>query len=123
MPITYKIDPVLGIVIADWIGVVSEKEITDHMKEMLGDKAAFACGKSVADLRKLTELKYKFDDIYNLSRTVIKPLLRGRRWKTAILVNDTNYFGVGLQFEWLTEGIVDSSVFTDESVAFNWIIQ
>lgn len=122
MPITYKIDPVLGIVISDWHGVVSEKEITDHMKEMLSDKEAFTCGKSIADLRKMTELKYKFDDIYHLSRTVIKPLLGGRRWKTAIIVNNTPYFAIGLQFEWLTEGIVDSSVFTEESAAFNWII-
>lgn len=120
MPIGYRIDRELGIVVTTWAGKITAATAETHYQAMLRDEEALSCGKSLADLREanLELTGFEFKEV--ITKTVL-PNLGSRRWVSAILVQKPYQFGVARQYDAFASTYSFNSIFYDYDEALNWL--
>ncbi len=122
MPITYTIDKEQNIVVVTWQGEVTEEEYRAHLRAMLQDPDALRARRCLTDLSQATALMHgaQLNAIANAEAT---PRLKGRPWKTAVLVGSTAHYGVARQYEILSQSESTDSVFRDRAAALAWLLK
>jgi len=121
MPIAYKVDVALGIVLADWRGTVTAKDITEHWTRFVADKAAMACGGAITDIS-CCDILFTPEELKAVTKKILEPALRGKNWKTAVIVKNPVQFGVTKQQEIFSETFVKMNVFYSDVMARKWVL-
>jgi hypothetical protein len=122
MPITYTVDPALGIINVVWDGEVTVDDYARHVSTLLTDPAALRVQRSLSDLRKAT-LLFTGQELQEKVKSVVIPLLQGIQWKTAILVGSPAQYGQARQFDVFAEAVLTDAIFHDYDAALSWLRQ
>lgn len=118
MPIDYRLEG--GYVRATWRGQVSADDVSAYWNRMFRDPAAYALGRSLTDARG-SEPLVTGQELNDLVQMVAVPLLRGKRWRNALLVDQPVQYGIGRQFAVFAEAITAAELFYDEAAAIAWL--
>jgi hypothetical protein len=121
MPIAYKVNAALGIVFADWRGTVTAKDIAGYWTELASDQAALACGRSITDISSC-DMQFTGEELRLLAKEILEPAIRGRNWKTAVIIKNPVHYGVTRQHEMLSEGFMNTNVFYSDVLARKWVL-
>lgn len=121
MPITYEIDPELGLVFSQFEGYIRAQDLEEHWRRLLGDPAApqrLALAAELGD----SQLLVDGEDLQRLVRTVIEPLLGERRWRFAIIAPTPTQYGLAKQFMLFAEQCGDTETFRNADAAIAWLV-
>ncbi len=122
MPISYAIDPALGIIFETWTGTVHAGDLADFWRNYLADPEVLACRRTLVDLRECG-VEVHGSDLANLIETIVLPKLGTMKWRSALLVGHAIQFGVARQYEVFADYYSRDSVFTDRQAAVSWLLQ
>lgn len=120
MPISYSIDPELGVIRERWERAVSAADLREHWMRYLADPEVLAIRKTLVDLRH-AQITFTSDELWFLIETVVVPKLGGRDWTTAIVTADRVQFGVSRQYQVFAESYSTDAIFDDEGEAVRWL--
>lgn len=87
---------------------------------MFSSPEVLATGRSLTDMRG-AEIGFTSEELRELVVKVGIPLLTGRIWRNALLVDRPVKFGVGRQFSVFTEAVANVQVFYAEAEAVRWL--
>jgi hypothetical protein len=118
--IRYAIDPEQDLILEEWDGTVSAWDLEKHWKEFLKHEAVINCRRTVVDISK-SQITVTGQDFSWLIDSLVKPVLKGRKWITAIVVTSDYQFGVGRQYGVYAESYSRDQIFKDPGEAFEWI--
>ena len=68
------------------------------------------------------EILFRGSDLAALIKSIVLPVLNGRDWKTAIVVEKPFQFGVSRQHQAFAERYSKDAIFQDMVEARNWLI-
>ncbi|HEY5810778.1 MAG TPA: hypothetical protein VIT67_22600 [Povalibacter sp.] len=122
MPITNTIDTLNGIILEVWTGEVSATDLAAYWKQLLTDPEALAIRRTLVDLRD-AHILFSGEELYDLIRTVVEPMLNGTLWHTALLVADAHQFGVSRQYQSYATVYSSDAIFYDKDAALKWLLQ
>jgi hypothetical protein len=108
------------MVLSTWEGTVQAEDLAGHWQLLMSDPKAMSCLGSIADLR-ACELAFSGETFRQLAQTIVQPALKGRLWKTAVVVQKPVHHGVARQFGAFTHGTTQVAIFTDEASAHAWM--
>src|SRR5579871_5127216 len=111
----------MNVIFEVWEGEITATELGDYWKAYLEDEEVMAIRRTLVDLRKST-LRFTGQEMWNLVESVVIPKLAGRTWKTAILVERADQFGVSRQYQVFAEYYSQDSIFYDRQLALDWLI-
>lgn len=120
MPISYSIDHEKGLIREIWNGNIAASDLSSYWRRYLTDPDVLAIRKTLVDLRQCTIL-FTGDELSALVSFLVVPVLKGRDWKTAILVDDPLHFGVSRQYQVFAEAYSKDSIFGDQAAALEWL--
>src|SRR5688572_16077788 len=113
MPIDYSIDKSNGIILEVWTGEVSSPVLAAYWKRLLCDAEALSIRRTLVDLRHC-DIQFSGEQLFDLICTVVKPMLSGRNWRTALLVGKSLQYGVSRQYQSFAEIYSEDAIFHDE---------
>jgi hypothetical protein len=87
---------------------------------LLTDPEALAIRKTLVDVRG-SRLLFTGDEMSELVASVVVPLLDGRDWISAILLEQSVHFGVSRQYQMFAERYSKDSIFHDYDQALQWL--
>ena len=122
MPITYSIDTELGAILEAWQGDVTAADLRRYWEAYLADPRVMALRRTLVDLRQ-ARILFSGAELSDLVWDVVKPVLGGRRWTTAIVVARAVQFGVSKQYQALAEAYSRDAIFEDYDEALRWLAQ
>jgi hypothetical protein len=122
MPITYSIDKLNGIILEVWTGEVSALVLAAHWKRLLVDPEALTIRRTLVDLRNC-DIGFSGEQLFDLIRNLVEPILNGREWRTALLIGKTVHFGVSRQYQSLANTYSKDAIFDDQDAALRWLTQ
>ena len=120
MGITYSIDDNQGIIRETWTGDVSALDLATYWGHYLADPRVLSIRKTLVDLRDATPT-FSGQQLSSLIREVVDPALKGRDWKTAIVVAQPVQFGVSRQYHAFAQHYSTDSIFSDPTAALAWL--
>jgi hypothetical protein len=120
MPITYTIDAGRDVIFERWSGEVSADVLESYWRDLLSDTAALECRRTVVDLRG-SQIAFNGSELRQLVRTVAVPLLDGRAWTTALVVDAPVSFGIARQYQVFADSYSSDAIFDDEDAAVAWL--
>ena len=106
---------------ATWSGEIRRDDIERHWRKLLTDDVALDIRRTVSDLRFAT-IAFRGVDFADLIRTIALPALAGRRWHTAIVVDQPLQFGVSRQYQALAEAYSRDAIFSNVDDALAWLL-
>jgi hypothetical protein len=121
MSITYRIDEDVGVIFETWKGDVSAHELGEYWKGYLADPEVMKLRRTLVDLRS-AKLMFSGSDMSVLIQTVVNPVLEGRDWKTAIVVNSPIQFGVSRQYGVFADHYSTDAIFGDVETGLAWLL-
>jgi len=121
MPISWSVDAKRHVILVKWHGIVTAGDLGNYFKTMLTDASARAICRCIADLRG-AEIQLSGGDVQAVIRDVVRPLLGGRTWTSAIVADDAVAFGTSRQYEAYSQGFNRSAIFDDEVQALTWLL-
>ena len=121
MPIEYRIDHGLGVVSHEFTGEISFADLAHHWRRLLSDPELPDPLVMFADLRRCRML-VRGEDTSRLVHAVIQPLLKGRRWVSAVVADSNAEYGVTKQFTVYSSHCGETEVFREESEAVAWLL-
>ena len=68
-------------------------------------------------------IRFTGNELSNLVSTVVTPVLNGRDWRTAIVVEEPVQFGVSRQYQVFAERFSTDAIFHDYDEALRWLLQ
>lgn len=119
MPITYQIDPELGLVYREFKGSITLDVLAQHYRDLLSDPNAEGMLAWVTDMRDCT-LELRGDDVQSLVDRTIRPLMCERRWHCAAIVRTEVQYGLTSQFALFSAECGETKVFYDLPEAIDW---
>lgn len=120
MPISYSIDAQLGIIVETWIGDVSASELAEYWRNYLADPKVLSLRRTLVDLRQANP-NFTGKELSALIASIIDPILQGRDWKTAIIVDKPVQFGISRQYHAFAEHYSLDAIFSDPALALEWL--
>src|SRR5262245_27324457 len=96
MPISYSIDKASGVILETWTGDVTAADLRAYWQGYLADPEVLALRRTLVDLRG-ANLRFNGQQLSDLVSSVVLPALKGRGWKTAIVVDRPEQYGVSRQ--------------------------
>jgi hypothetical protein len=87
MPITYTIDPENKLITEVWVGAIDAACLADYWSRLLADQEVMEIRKTLVDLRR-ADILFTGPDLLRLIQTLVLPALRGRHWKSALVVEN-----------------------------------
>lgn len=121
MAIEYTIDHERSVILETWLGAVTAQELANHWRRLLVDPDALAIRRTLVDLRNCT-IEFTGSDLASMVTSVAVPLLAGRDWKSALLIEKTVHFGVSRQYQVFAENYSQDAIFYDEEDAMRWLL-
>lgn len=121
MPITYSIDRENRIIEEKWTGTVTREELADYWVRYLGDPEVLDIRRTLVDLRE-SDITFIGSEMENLVQSLVLPALKGRDWKTAIVVSEPLQFGVSRQYQVFAERYSKDAIFDDINEAKCWLL-
>jgi hypothetical protein len=122
MPISYSIDTQHGVIVEVWVGDVFARDLADYWRGYLQSPEVLALRTTLVDLRQAT-LLFSGRELEGLIRTIVDPILKGRDWRTAIIVDEPAQFGVTRQYQVFAERYSSDAIFSDRESALRWLTQ
>jgi hypothetical protein len=120
VPISYKVDDSAGIVVEKWIGDITSQVLKDHWRSLTSDPVAMACKGALADISGCS-LRFSSEELDQLIRSIVRPGIGGRPWKSAVVVAQLVQHGVARQYGALTDSKNEIEIFTDSALAREWL--
>jgi len=121
MPITYKIDRENRIIDEKWTGTVSRNDLSEFWKKFLEDPDVLDIRRTLVDLRE-SQITFTGSQMDTLIQSIVLPVLKGRDWKTAIVVTAPLQFGISRQYQVFAERFSKDSIFNDIDEARCWLL-
>jgi hypothetical protein len=122
MPITYVVDREVGVIHEKWSGEVDAAELGDYWRGYLSDSAVLDLRATLVDMRS-AEIQFTGAELKSLIASVVNPVLEGRSWLTAIVVDHPVQFGVSRQYHAFAEHYSEDAIFSDPEAAMGWLLQ
>jgi hypothetical protein len=97
VPISYSIDHQKAFIVEVWTGDIFAKDLAAYWRHYLADPAVLAIRRTLVDLRQCN-IQFTGSELSALVNSVVIPILAGRDWKTAIVVDQPAQFGVSRQY-------------------------
>jgi hypothetical protein len=119
MPITYTIDYDQKLITEVWTGEIRAVDLAEHWQRYLGNPDVLAIRRTIADLRQAVIL-FNGSDMNYLIHTLVQPVLAGRDWKTAIVIEKSLQFGMSRQYQVLAEKYSKDAIFYSIEEARSW---
>jgi hypothetical protein len=120
MPISYSIDSQLGIILETWVGNVSAKDLSEYWKNYLANPEVLSLRRTLVDLRQAYPT-FTGSELSDLISRIVDPILQGRDWKTAIIVDRPVQFGISRQYHAFAEHYSRDAIFSDPTSALKWL--
>jgi hypothetical protein len=121
MPISYTIDEEKCLITEVWTGDIAASDLASHWRVYLADPAVLSIRRTLVDLRDCRIL-FKGVELSTLVKAMVIPILDGRDWKTAIVVDHQVQFGVSRQYQAFAESYSRDAIFTDPEDARTWLL-
>ena len=122
MPITFSIDPKLGIIREKWSGVCTIEDLRGLWTIYMSDPEVLALRVSYADLREAS-ITFAGWQMRSLIKAVVDPVLQGRDWLTAIVVSGPIQLGMSRQFQEFADHFSRDAIFFDPQDALEWLMR
>ena len=120
MPISYSIDHEHGHILEVWTGEIAATDLAAYWRGYLADPQVMALRKTLADLRNC-KILFTGKQLFDLVNGIAIPALKGRTWKTAILVEDPGQFGISVQYQAFAESYSRDAIFKNPDDALAWL--
>jgi len=122
MPISYTIDLADEVVYRTYTDVVAYDDFAEHWRELLADPDLPSEGPLllVADMR-AAKIDLDGESVLRLVKSVIQPLLNGRKWISAVVVGFPRDFGTTRQFSGCSDTCGETGVFYEVEDAMAWL--
>ena len=120
MPISYSIDAQLGIIVETWVGEVSASDLAEYWRHYLADPKVLLLRRTLVDLRQ-SHPTFNGKELSHLIDSIVNPILQGRDWKTAIIVDKPVQFGISRQYQAFAAHYSRDAIFSDPAVALEWL--
>ena len=120
MPITYTIDHDEKLITEVWTGEVQATDLAAHWRQYLADPEVMALRRTIVDLRQ-ADVRLSGSDLDALIRGIVLPALKGRDWKTALVVEGAAQFGLGRQYHAFADCYSKDAIFQSMEEARDWI--
>jgi len=121
MPITYSIDREKKLITEVWTGEISAECLKAYWQQYLANPEVLEIRRTLVDLRQ-AEILFRGSDLDALIKNIVLPVLNGRVWKTAIVVEKPFQFGVSRQYQAFAERYSKDAIFRDMVEARHWLI-
>jgi hypothetical protein len=122
MPIHYRVDSQRGIVTSEWQGVITAEDLERHWRDYLSDPEVVALRRGLPDLRQ-AKFRFSGDDLARLIEAIVIPALAGRAWKSAMVVDTPDQYGVARQYQVYAEPYSRDAIFRDPDEALHWLVE
>ncbi len=122
MPITYAVDGQLGLIRETWTGHVGAGDLAEYWRDYLADPVVLALRRTLVDLRQC-RIVFTGTELRALVDSMVVPVLQGRTWKTAIVVDNVVQFGVSRQYQAFADSYSSDSIFSDPDEALAWLLR
>jgi hypothetical protein len=119
MPITYSIDHNQNLIMEVWTGEIQAVDLANYWKRYLVDPDVLAIRRTIVDLRQAVIL-FNGLDMNRLIRSIVQPMLAGRDWKTAIVIEKPLQLGISRQYQVFAERYSKDAIFHSLEEARNW---
>lgn len=120
MPIAYIVDRPRKLILETWIGEVHAVELATYWKRYLQDPDVLEIRRTIVDLLGAV-IRFSSLDFQSLVQAIVLPVLKGRKWRTALVVNEPTQFGVSQQYQVFAESYSRDSIFASIEEAEKWI--
>jgi hypothetical protein len=120
MPITYTIDRGKKLMFETWTGEVQAADLATYWKRLLADPEALEIRRTVVDLR-ASDIRFSGLEFESLIKTLVLPVLKDRKWTTAIVVDKPTQYGVSRQYQAFADRYSKDSIFHSVEEAEKWI--
>lgn len=120
MPITYTIDYNQKLITEVWTGEIQAVDLAEYWKRYLGDPDVLTIRRTIVDLRQAVILFNGLDMSY-LIQSIVQPILAGRDWKTAIVIEKPLQLGISRQYQIFAERYSKDAIFYSIGEARSWI--
>lgn len=121
MPITYSIDAQKRVITEVWTGDVSAEDLANYWRRYLADPQVMAIRRTLVDLREANVL-FTGKELSVLVNTVAVPRLKGKDWKSALLVERPRQYGLTRQYQVFAESYSKDAIFLDRDSAVEWLL-
>jgi hypothetical protein len=120
MPITYSTDTSGNLITEVWTGEVTAECLEAHWKKYLADPEVLATRRTLVDLRN-AQILFNGSELSALVKNIVEPLLNGKDWKTAIVVERAVQYGVSRQYQVFADRYSEDAIFYDFQKAHAWL--
>jgi len=120
MPITYSIDRGKRLITEVWTGQVDAQYLAAYWKRYLDDPDVMTIRRTLVDMRQ-ADILFKGSDLDILIQELVLPLLKGRDWKTAIVVEKPVQYGTSRQYQIFAERYSRDAIFYDLEAGRMWL--
>jgi hypothetical protein len=121
MPITYSIDKQKSVILEVWIGVISAADLANYWRHYLANPDVMSIRRTLVDLRQANIL-FSGEQLSQLVQRIVLPALKGRYWKTAILLDTPAQYGTTRQYQVFAERYSRDAIFHDFDTAMEWLL-
>jgi hypothetical protein len=121
MPISYTIDEEKDFITEVWTGDIAASDVASYWRRYLADPEVLRIRRTLVDLRECRIL-FKGVELSSLIRSIVIPILDGRDWKTAIVVDQPVQFGVSRQYQAFAESYSYDAIFSNPEDARKWLL-
>jgi hypothetical protein len=122
MPITYWIDPAIGVIFEVWKGDVTAADLRRFWAGYLANPQVMELRRTLVDLRE-AQIQFTGPELMHLVAAVVTPVLQGRDWKSALVVAGPVQYGVSRQYQVFADHYSQDAIFEDYDAALQWLIQ
>ena len=119
MPITYTIDYDQKLIMEVWTGEIRAVDLGDYWKRYLANPDVLAIRRTIVDLRQAVII-FNGSEMNYLIHSLVQPILAGRDWKTAIVIEKPLHLGISRQYQVFAEGYSKDTIFYSIEEARSW---
>src|SRR4051794_24360341 len=116
MPITYTIDRGNKLITEVWTGEINGECLAAYWRLYLDDPEVLAIRRTLVDLRE-ADILFNGTELNTLVQNIVLPALKGRDWKTAIVVENPVQYGVSRQYQVFADHYSKDVIFYDLETA------
>jgi hypothetical protein len=120
MPISYTIDSGNKLITEVWVGEIDAACLAAYWKRYLADPEVMEIRRTLVDLRRANIL-FKGSDLLVLIQTIVLPAIKGRDWKSALVVEKSTQYGVSRQYQAFADHYSKDAIFHDMEEARQWL--
>ena len=122
MPISFEIDPRLGLVRTTATGVLTDEELLQHKRDLQGDPRFDASMKELSDIRGVERLDVTAEGVRRAVAMDQGQADALGDYKLALVVSADVVFGMARMYQMMTEENIEGvGVFRDIEEALEWL--